>query len=436
MKKIFTVVFLVFTHSVLAQTKTLPGYYINLSSDTVTCQISFKDWAINPTEIKIIDGKRTITLGLRDMLGFGVSGKTHYVRKTVTYHLNPLSGLLIPEQFSDSVITKEVMLKIVRRGKFQLYELVLPERDYFFIENKNKEIAELIYRVRKSDVELIEDEQFKQQLYRYLVEEGLADSYIWENNKITYSAEKIGKIVNYINGANSSNQIQYETVKPGLSIELKTGAYINFFPTQLQDPRATMVKLPASISPSLGLDLIFALPGKFQRAGLGLGVSYNHIKVNFTQKDSFLTTVSPAYYFTTKYNYTYSSSIPTLFTNFFGFFVFNPTKKVKFFMTAGLSYHFTLKKQNGVDESYQSKEEGVQNGNIPFIRYQESKRERVDIVNGWFNFNTGLGCSFGRHKLNFTYVIPSEVTARTNQNNNFTIGNAGLFYHFEILKNR
>jgi hypothetical protein len=436
MKKIFTVVSLLYCLNAVAQTKTLPGYYINLSSDTVKCQIAFKDWTVNPTEIKIIKDNKAITLGSKDMLGFGVSGKTNYLRKEVTYHLNPTSGLLIPEQFSDSVITKEVMLKVVKRGKMQLYELALPEREYFFIENKNKEIAELVYRVRKSDMELIEDEQYKQQLYRYLVEEGLADSYTWENNKITYSAEKIGKIVNHINGGNSISQTQSETGKHGLSLELKAGAYLNFFPTKIRDPRGVMINLPASASPSLGLDIVFTLPVKFQRAGLGLGVSYNNIKVNVTKKDSFFTTVSPAYYFSTKYKYTYTSSTPTLFTNFYGFFIFNPTGKVKFFVNGGLSYHFTLKKTNGIAESYQSTIEGVQNGNTPFMRFQESNREKVDLANGGFNFNAGLGCSFGRHKVNFNYVVPSEVTARANRIDNFTIGSFGLFYHFQLLKNR
>lgn len=435
MKKVLTFLFLIFSQYVLTQTKTLPGYYINLASDTVTCQIFFKDWTSNPTEIKVRIGNTTRNLEIKDMLGFGVNEKTHYLKKKVTYHLNPISGLQIPDQFSDSVTTNEFFLKVVRTGKYKLYELVLPERDYFFIENNEHEVEELIYRVRKLDTDLAEDEQYKQQLYKYLVAEGLANNYNWVNSKISYSAAKIGSIVSYINGKSASDS-ETEIVKPGLSLELKAGAFYNFFPTKFMDPYRTTVNMPASISPSVGIDFIFGFPGKFQRAGLGLGASYNHIRSNLSKQDSFSTVVSSANYSNTKYKYSYRLNAPTVFANFYGFFIFNPTAKLKVSVNGGLSYHFTLRKGNDVKYTFQSEVVGVRNGNTPYQTNQNETRDVIDVTNGWFNFNAGLGCAFQRHKLTVLYVIPGEVTARTNQNNNFFIGSIGLFYHFQLLSNK
>jgi hypothetical protein len=98
--------FILFFLILIAQTaysniKLFPGYYITLNGDSVFCKIEFTDWHRNPATIQVEVNNEKRTLDPADNKGFGVTGYGDYKAATISYHINPTTGLNLPEKFSD-----------------------------------------------------------------------------------------------------------------------------------------------------------------------------------------------------------------------------------------------------------------------------------------------------------------------------------------------
>lgn len=118
--------------------------------------------------LEVSDSRKT--LGPADIKGFGITGYGDYRSATVSYHLGPITGDL-PGEYSDKTETNSCFLLVLVNGPYCLYELTLQERYYFFINEKDGPVTELVYRVRQSEMMISEDEQYKNLLADYMARE-------------------------------------------------------------------------------------------------------------------------------------------------------------------------------------------------------------------------------------------------------------------------
>src|SRR5580698_3342704 len=170
---IYLCFFVVFAQKAYSNVPLFPGYYIDYKGDSVLCKIEYNDWFKNPSTIVVEVNNTRKTLGPADIKGFGVTGYGDYRSATVSYHLGPISGDL-PGEYSDKTETNSCFLLVLVNGPYCLYELTLQERYYFFINEKDGPVTELVYRVRQSEMMISEDEQYKNLLADYLAREHLS----------------------------------------------------------------------------------------------------------------------------------------------------------------------------------------------------------------------------------------------------------------------
>jgi hypothetical protein len=130
---LFLLFFLLTFLAAFSGSKPFPGYYIDNNGDSVLCTVKFYDWHINPKTIIVNVKNSTLTLSPTEMKGFGVFWYSDYKSAKVSYHNSKISGLNLPEEFSESIKTQDCFLKLSVKGKYSLYELVQPERYYYFI---------------------------------------------------------------------------------------------------------------------------------------------------------------------------------------------------------------------------------------------------------------------------------------------------------------
>src|ERR1700760_33035 len=191
--------YLIFTFISLAgfsNASLFPGYYISQKGDTIHCKIEFNDWNLNPKSVKVQVSDKKMELTPNDIRGFGVDGYDDYISATVQTHAAPIAGKDVPAQFSDSVVTNTYFLKILNRGFYSLYDLISIERVYLFYQLKDSSIHELVYRTKTSNDSLFVDQQYKNVLLSFFVQEGISDKYFNRVGNTSYTASDVQSLFN------------------------------------------------------------------------------------------------------------------------------------------------------------------------------------------------------------------------------------------------
>ena len=177
MKKIFSLVFFItfffFSNLVLAQKKSLPGFYISIQGDTVKGMFpSYGQWSKNPSIVQFIpaDATEAIQLIPKNTRHFVVEGYDEYVSYSGSRLVNPIEDyVLLNGQFSvgsaDSYEEVVTFLRLVTKTEMaSLYVLYDAKRTNFFYQVANQPIIELKYK-KTFDLNKIEEyADYKRQL--------------------------------------------------------------------------------------------------------------------------------------------------------------------------------------------------------------------------------------------------------------------------------
>ena len=142
------------------------GYYIDDAGGRVECLIRNVDWDYNPTSftIKKTNGE-SAQLTIEHAREFGIYGGSRYVRATVDVDrssdkMDKLSSIRAPE-----FKTERVYLKTLVEGRATLY-LFSDGIIRFYYQTDTATIQPLVYkRYRSSDL-VLENQTFREQLYR------------------------------------------------------------------------------------------------------------------------------------------------------------------------------------------------------------------------------------------------------------------------------
>lgn len=426
-----------FSQKVYSNDHLFPGYYIDDKGDSVLCKIQYNDWDKNPGTIVAEVNNTQKKLGPADIKGFGVTGYADYRSATVSYHLGPLHGDDLPEEFSDKIETKDCFLLVLVNGPYSLYELILAQRSYFFISEQSGLPKELIYRVRQFESVISEDQQYKNLLGQYMINEHLWDQESYSITRLTYSQSKLIPAVNRLNEAHTGKKAaplkKTKTAVGVFQLDIFGGGVLNSFPTEFSTYFAS-AKFPSTFSPAGGLAFRIVFPGHFNAFSLGLGVGYSTLKSSTTISGTTQTGVqSSTWYTQANYRENLSVSNSLLMTNFYFMYLIPGSGKVRYYGKLGLNAEFLLKSSGNVYSNWSANYTDYHSTNPPYSAGSGSGTyEALAFGSGALSADIAVGGQAGRHRVEIAYNSPmnlGDVSQPT-----FKMSSFGLYYFFTILK--
>lgn len=429
---LFVAVFSIF-QSRASSFKLFPGYYIEKAGDTIHCQVDFKDWNRNPAtiEVEVNGARRTLSPG--DVRGFGVAGYADYESALVTYHLDRIRGADLPDHYSDQLETKEWFLKVLVRGTYSLYELVLRERPYYFVSSPGGAVAELVYRAKIVNSMVQEDIGYQLLLRQLFEQEGIAEKY---NGSIIHANYYAGDLIRLINKLN-----EHRTGKPtamqapkGHPLELSVfaGGVFNSFPAQFSSHYAGYHMDPA-MTWTGGLDLRYYLPSHFRSFAFGISFGYESYKGSVTKTGSTYTYSSANYQTWSNYQEQVSMNQTQLATGIYALYVINPLSRTRMYVKAGVNDNFSIGGKGGVYSTGKDSTWGFRNGVVPINNMTYfSGVPLISFAAQYYRFNATFGMEFGRNKLEFSAYSGAALSEPGGTK--FKVNTFGLNYFFTFLR--
>jgi hypothetical protein len=415
--------------SFVSAQKLFPGYYIDNKGDSVFCDFRFNDWRINPKSVVAVTGGRTVALTPSDIKGFGVTGYSDYTSKTVTYHKGSIAKLNIDDEFSEGTDTATVFLKILIRDNYSLYELILPERPYYFFSENDGPISELVYRIKQNNMKVDEDQQYKKTLFTLFEKEGVSSQYVNAINIMNYGANSIRSMMRILNEKHSGVKYKKRKEKPMINLDLYAGAMMHVFPAQLTGRYTSNNKLGNAFSPSGGANLLFFVPGNFHSLGLGVSIGVGSYNGSSENRDSVVNNTSLNYHYTTFYHERLTMKNTMLMTDLYAMYFINPKDRFRFFVKGGINLNFSLTNDNELRSDYDSQTKGLRNGN-PTHSSEKGSEIVGETRNLYYDLKGALGLMTGRHKFEFVYYSPSNIGPLQS----VKIGSQAFYYYYTIVK--
>jgi hypothetical protein len=429
--------FVTFSQRAYSNDHFFPGYYIDNKGDSVPCKIEYNDWNKNPNTIVVEVNNTQKTLGPGDIKGFGVTGYADYRSATISYHPGPLQGSDLPEEFSDKIETKDCFLLVLVDGPYSLYELSLAERYYFFISEQNNPPKELIYRAKQFEMAISEDEQYKNLLGQYMIQEHLWDQESYSIKRLTYSPTKLTAVVIRLNEAHSGKKATLTTKAKTrarvIQLDIFGGGVLNSFPTEFATNFAS-AKFPSTFSPAGGLAFRIVFPGHFNAFSLGLEAGYSIFKSNTTISGTTQVGVlSSTWYSQANYKENLSVSNSLFMTNFYFMYLLPGSGKVRYYGKLGLNAEFLLKSGGNVYSNWSASYTDYHSFNPPYSGGSNSGTyEAVTFGSGSLSADIAVGGQAGRHKVEIAYNSPMNCGGLGQPT--FKMSSFGVYYFFTILK--
>jgi hypothetical protein len=433
---IYLVSFFISSHA-FSNDKIFPGYIINLKGDTIHCKIEFNDRNIYPKSIQIVVNNSTEEFSPRDIKGFGVEGYGDYISTLVTYHTNPVSGKDIPRYYSDSTVTQYSFLKILDGGPYSLYDLVLPERVYFFTAARDSSISELIYRVKNVNDTLISDDVYKKQIFKLFTREGIEAEYINQINRAYYDATDLKSLFKSLNEKNTG--IRYKKKSSGdFQIQVFAGAIRNSFSSSDVYENMHPVQFQPSYSLSGGVNFLYSIPGHFKAFKIGLSFGYNGYKNKTISSGTKDFKESDAFYWTSTYNDTLTASNSLLVANLYFMYVLNPLSKIKMYLKAGAGYNFSLSNNIDVNGQGTISNVGFKNGTVPINNVLTNSGVVTELKKKFPSFLAAIGLTSGRSTLEFSYLPNTQLADPGNEisspsGQDLRLSSISVYYYFSLF---
>jgi hypothetical protein len=409
--------------------KEFPGYYIKNNGDSIRCFFKFNDWEITPDAVVVTANNAIFTLTPAEITGFGIDGYGHYKSAQINYHKSNYTLLNAPDNLSDSITTKHAFLKIMVRGKYNLFELAESSKIYLFIQQEDDEVTELVYRVIRKNMDVEEDNAYRYQLFNIFSNERIAHEYSNDITKSSYTSRSIIPLIKKLNTRVTG--IKYPGKKDEMSFDVFIGGIDNKFPTAFDGMYSGGNKFDPAKSISGGASFLYFIPSKFKRFAVGVSAGYNSFSQSYSKTDSIVDFTSIYNHRTTTFTEHYSFSNKVIMLNIFGIGILNAHDKVKVYVKGGFNTNLVIGGEKSVNTAYTSVTKGVRNGNIPVDGSSEGVK-KIEMNGAYYSLNGGLGINTGNHKLEFLYYTPGVLDA----DYAFKVKMMGLYYYFTILKSK
>lgn len=432
------IISLALSHTALSNDSFFPGYYLNLQGDTIRCKVDFNDWNLNPKTIKVQVNNNEKTYGPTEIKGFGVYGYNDYISANVNYHISPVDGNAVPIEFSDSTVNRNCFLKILEQGPYNLYNLVYPDRVYFFIGIRDSTISELLFRAKEVSDTVVYDRNYRNIIFGLFVKEGTANKYFNRINSANYNASDIGSLFSTLNAGKST--VQYKKKNSGsFQADIIVGALRTSFPTTFNTNFVKSGGFDPSTCFSGGLNFMYSIPGKFKAFKIGLSLTYNSYNTKLIQSGTNHDSASIAFHSVTNYHDTLALKNKWLQGNLYILYLINPRSRLQVYIKGGLSYNTSLTSPIWATSDYSGDTQGIRNGTVPFGGPFAGSNVLFSLKENYLSFMAGAGCVYGRHKLEFAYWTQSSIQSlpidsfQSDDWSTFKIGGVGIYYYFSIF---
>ena len=171
MKSKLSLLLLLATLSVFAQTKFKKGYFIDNSGQKTDCLIRDVDWKYNPTqfEYKISENDAVRIAGIENVKEFNIIDIANYIKADVDIDISQDNINYISQKKEPIFIKKTLFLKFLIEGTNNLYSYESNEYPLrLFYNNQKAPLQQLVYKKyfqedNKTDV--FNNENFKRQLF-------------------------------------------------------------------------------------------------------------------------------------------------------------------------------------------------------------------------------------------------------------------------------
>ncbi|HNX65836.1 MAG TPA: hypothetical protein PKH02_03085 [Bacteroidales bacterium] len=167
-RKVFCLLLFSLSTTVFGQIGFEPGYIIFNDGSKIECQIKNIDWLDTPEEICYLmpDGNNPITIGIQDVLEFGIDGVCRYIRRIVQIDISGDDFPFLTSDKNPVWNSMSVFLKVLVQGEASLYSYQKGNIRRYFYSLSDSALVPLIYKrylVKSGDIAT--NYAFRQQLW-------------------------------------------------------------------------------------------------------------------------------------------------------------------------------------------------------------------------------------------------------------------------------
>ncbi len=195
-----------------------PGYFIDNDNNRTECLIRNVDWHNNPDQIryKLSDDSDDLTLAISDLQEFGINNGAAFERHTVDIDLASDDENKLSYKRSPEFEQRTLLLKVLVKGKYNLYEYRGKEVTRFFYKKEDNDVTQLIYkRYNHDDSHIGTNDTYKQQLV-LLSQDSEIGPRSYTNT--SYREKDLISVFNKMNGIKESKDSKKQKVNFNLSI--------------------------------------------------------------------------------------------------------------------------------------------------------------------------------------------------------------------------
>lgn len=207
----FTLFFVcLLTSTVFAQKTFSPGYYINQLGQKVVGFIEDKNPYNNPEKIvfKTSLESEAVEIAMLNISEYKIDEDFKYVKYFVQYDIDqvinkdPINRLTKDPKLQE----KDMLLRVLVEGTATLYQAVINDCVFYYIKTKEDLVPQLlIFRKYKFDYKIVENNEFRKQLYEKLRNNS---TQIKEFYAVKYQQEALVELFKSINTKDSSLVLQ------------------------------------------------------------------------------------------------------------------------------------------------------------------------------------------------------------------------------------
>lgn len=207
----FTLFFVcLLTSTVFAQKTFSPGYYINQLGQKVVGFIEDKNPYNNPEKIvfKASLESEAVEIAMLNISEYKIDEDFKYVKYFVQYDIDqvinkdPINRLTKDPKLQE----KDMLLRVLVEGTATLYQAVINDCVFYYIKTKEDLVPQLlIFRKYKFDYKIVENNEFRKQLYEKLRNNS---TQIKEFYAVKYQQEALVELFKSINTKDSSLVLQ------------------------------------------------------------------------------------------------------------------------------------------------------------------------------------------------------------------------------------
>lgn len=352
---LFLIVFLLFKN-VQAQTSFEKGYVIDENNKKIDCFINNQDWDNTPTsfEYKLNETSNLITGTLNNIKEFGIPGKFKFKKFKIEVdrvveraNLNDLDNNPQPNYTIETVF-----LNVLVEGKASLYMLTGDLLRLYFYDINTHNPTQLYYKRYKKENQIIENNQYKQQLFLQL---NCQDISMGDEETLTYDRKKLINYFEKYNACQNSSFTSFssKTYESEFNLYVKPRVYFSSLNliNNFNDIRSVDFENQTIFSASIEAEYLL----KFKNSAWSAFIepSYFSFKEN-KQIDFQEASVNYSYIesaFGVRY-YIYLGDKSKLFLNAAYVHYFDLDSNVKFEIETAATFDFQMKGRTGLGAGY------------------------------------------------------------------------------------